>query len=75
MGAFVPEWKNLQTWINQKSWEEEIPISDEQKAEKHPYSTCKCGWRYKYKLKDYQIEKAKATPCPECGKKVEIVYD
>jgi len=23
-GGFVPEWKNLQTWINQKCWEEEI---------------------------------------------------
>jgi hypothetical protein len=22
-GAFVPEWKNLQTWINQRCWEEE----------------------------------------------------
>jgi len=25
-GSFVPEWKNLQTWINQRSWEEEINI-------------------------------------------------
>jgi hypothetical protein len=23
-GGFVPEWKNLQTWINQRCWEEEI---------------------------------------------------
>jgi hypothetical protein len=23
-GEFVPEWKNLQTWINQRCWEEEI---------------------------------------------------
>lgn len=23
-GKFVPEWKNLQTWINQRCWEEEI---------------------------------------------------
>jgi uncharacterized protein YdaU (DUF1376 family) len=25
-GAFVPQWKNLQTYINQKAWEEVIPI-------------------------------------------------
>jgi uncharacterized protein YdaU (DUF1376 family) len=25
-GAFVPEWKNLQTWINQRCWEEEVEI-------------------------------------------------
>jgi hypothetical protein len=24
---FVPEWKHLQTWINQRCWEEEIEIS------------------------------------------------
>ena len=24
LGKFVPEWKNLQTWINQRCWEEEI---------------------------------------------------
>lgn len=27
-GGFVPEWKNLQTWINQKCWEEEIEINN-----------------------------------------------
>jgi hypothetical protein len=25
---FVPEWKNLQTWINQRCWEEEITTED-----------------------------------------------
>jgi len=25
-GGFVPEWKNLSTWINQKCWDEEIQI-------------------------------------------------
>ena len=25
-GLFVPEWKHLQTWINQKAWEETITI-------------------------------------------------
>lgn len=24
-GQFVPPWKNLQTWINQRCWEEEMP--------------------------------------------------
>ena len=24
IGAFIPEWKNLQTWINQKCWEQEF---------------------------------------------------
>jgi hypothetical protein len=27
-GGFIPEWKNLQTWINQKCWEEEIEINN-----------------------------------------------
>ena len=27
-GGFVPEWKNLQTWINQRCWEEEIEINN-----------------------------------------------
>jgi hypothetical protein len=27
-GGFVPEWKNLQTWINQKCWEEEIETNN-----------------------------------------------
>lgn len=26
LGQFVPEWKNLQTWINQRCWEDEIAI-------------------------------------------------
>lgn len=25
---FVPPWKNLQTWINQRCWEEEMPVSE-----------------------------------------------
>lgn len=24
-GEFVPNWKDLSTWINQKGWEEEYP--------------------------------------------------
>jgi hypothetical protein len=31
---FVPEWANLQTWINQRRWEEEININIEQKQPK-----------------------------------------
>jgi hypothetical protein len=27
-GGFIPEWKNLQTWINQKCWTEEITITN-----------------------------------------------
>jgi len=27
-GSFVPEWKNLKTWINQRCWEEEIKIEE-----------------------------------------------
>jgi hypothetical protein len=27
LGGFIPEWKNLQTYINQRCWEEEIPIT------------------------------------------------
>jgi hypothetical protein len=25
-GGFVPEWANLQTWINQRRWEEDITV-------------------------------------------------
>ena len=27
-GGFVPEWKNMATWINQKCWEEEIVVNN-----------------------------------------------
>lgn len=30
-GEFVPEWKNFQTWINQRCWEEVIPTFKEVK--------------------------------------------
>ena len=30
-GGFIPEWKNLQTWINNRCWEEEININIENK--------------------------------------------
>lgn len=30
-GQFVPPWKNLQTWINQRCWEEELPQTSESK--------------------------------------------
>ena len=30
MKEFVPEWKNLKTWINQRCWEEEIPVNVKQ---------------------------------------------
>ncbi|MDR2652241.1 MAG: hypothetical protein LBC68_08005, partial [Prevotellaceae bacterium] len=26
-GAFVPQWKNLQTWINQRCWEQEFDFN------------------------------------------------
>lgn len=30
-GQFVPEWKNIQTWINQRCWEEIITTAEEVK--------------------------------------------
>jgi hypothetical protein len=30
-GGFIPEWKNLQTYINQRSWEEEFNIKKSEK--------------------------------------------
>lgn len=30
---FVPEWKNLQTWINQRCWEQEVILKDEKPIE------------------------------------------
>ncbi len=30
-GVFVAEWKNLQTWINQRCWEEVVPTFEEVK--------------------------------------------
>lgn len=36
-GMFVPEWKHLQTWINQRCWEEEKPeIRHESQEQKKP---------------------------------------
>lgn len=32
-GEFVPEWKNLKTWINQRCWEEEMPATPTAKSE------------------------------------------
>lgn len=32
-GQFVPEWKNLKTWINQRCWEEEIETPQPTKTE------------------------------------------
>ena len=32
-GEFRPEWKNFQTWINQKEWEMELPIDENTKEE------------------------------------------
>jgi hypothetical protein len=29
-GEFVPEWKNLQTWINQRCWEQEFEVIKQQ---------------------------------------------
>ena len=27
-GKFVPEWKNLKTWINQRCWEEDVSSNE-----------------------------------------------
>jgi hypothetical protein len=35
-GKFVPEWKNLQTWINQRCWEEEITIEPNRDTTENP---------------------------------------
>jgi len=29
-GVFIPAWQNFQTWINQKSWEFELPINGQE---------------------------------------------
>jgi len=42
-------------------------------SKKHPHAACKCG--FKYKLRPNDIEAAKKKPCPDCGEKVEIIYD
>jgi hypothetical protein len=26
-GEFIPQWKNLQTWVNQKCWDEELTLT------------------------------------------------
>jgi len=35
-GVFVPQWKNLSTWLNQKCWTEEPPLSE---VSKKPVTT------------------------------------
>lgn len=37
-GLFVPEWKNLKTWINQRCWEEETKV-EEYKIKPEPIKT------------------------------------
>jgi len=32
---FVPEWKNLQTWINQRCWEQEVKLVEEKPKEEY----------------------------------------
>lgn len=39
-GGFVPEWKNLPTWINQRCWEEEVELPPS-KEDKKPEVTHK----------------------------------
>lgn len=36
-GQFVPEWKNLQTWINQRCWEEENSITNTPTKSQRPF--------------------------------------
>ena len=36
--GFVPEWKNFQTWINQRCWEEEVPQSRPVNPKEIPYA-------------------------------------
>ena len=35
-GSFVPQWKNLSTWINNRCWEEEITIEQNPSAQTEP---------------------------------------
>ena len=44
-GEFRPRWKNFQTWINQRCWEDELPddISQETKTKLFPISGRTCG--------------------------------
>lgn len=39
-GGFVPEWKNLKTWLNQRCWEEEVELPPS-KEDKKPEVTHK----------------------------------
>lgn len=34
-GKFVPEWKNLKTWLNNRCWEEETPNAVPEPAKQH----------------------------------------
>ena len=46
---FVPTWKNFQTWINNRSWEDEVPVHDLKTYNRPDYKpqvvlcTCDCG--------------------------------
>ena len=43
-GKFVPEWKNLQTWINQRCWEDEYIFSENKVQTKKGNNIPKGGW-------------------------------
>lgn len=38
-GVFVPEWKNLQTWLNQRCWEQEVVIEEKKALKEIDYSS------------------------------------
>lgn len=42
--AFVPEWKNLQTWINQRCWEEELPNDNGRTTQTSSSKQSKANW-------------------------------
>ena len=56
-GGFVPEWKNLSTWINQRCWEEEIAtnnLSNGNNGQKNRGAS-------KHELAEFLVQKLGAT--------------
>ena len=58
---FVSEWKNLQTWINQRCWEEELPEIPGQPKHRtfDPIKTPRMLWLKENKPEEYQKEMEK----------------
>lgn len=59
---FVPPWKNLQTWINQRCWEDVMKVLPKEKRKTLPQTRC-YKTRYETDFPDQQTRDKIRTTC------------